>query len=267
MSEHLDMYKFWFKHWSDIDFASDISAEEPWEDLVEEYGEDKIKYAVKKDWISLYNSCGGIITDLPPEFDEEDEEAYVEMVVNGENMAQESAMLKGETWYKPDLESVNDLYGTPYDDCDDTETDEDSEEEVQTPSESEHLDMYKFWFKHWSSIDFANDLFDEQTKEDMFKEYGEEKIMYAAKKEWVTFHYDDWYGQIHNIAKFESGADETGIVEMRFNAKTLAQASEMLKGDKTYESDLKRINELYVQTPKRKRVELECPPAPKRAKV
>ena len=111
-----------------------------------------------------------------------------------------------------------------------------------------HLDMYKFWFEHWSSIDFANDLFDELTKEDMFEEYGEEKIMYAAKKKWVTFHYDDWYGQIQDIAAFECGADETGIVDMRFNAETLAQASKMLKGDKTYESDLKRVNELYVQT-------------------
>ena len=137
MSEHLRMYKYWFRHWSNVDFASDLMDEQPWEDLVEEYDEDSIKYAVKKDWISLYNSCGGIITDLPPEFDEEDEDAYVEMVVNGENMAAESVMLKGDEKYKPDLESVNDLYGTPYDDCDDTETDEDSEEdseeEVQTP--------------------------------------------------------------------------------------------------------------------------------------
>lgn len=134
MSEHLDMYKFWFKHWSDIDFADDLLAEESWEDLVEHYGEDKIRYGMQKEWIDLWSSGGGEITDLPPEKDEGDE-SYVLLNFNGENMAEECVMLKGDEKYKPDLESVNDLYGTPYDDCDDTETDEDSEEESEEESE------------------------------------------------------------------------------------------------------------------------------------
>ena len=121
----ITVYKFWFKHWAEIDFADDTVDETPWEEMVEDYGEDNIKLAVKKEWISLYNSCGGEITDLPPEFDEEDKDAYIEMVVNGENMAQASAMLKDDETYKEDLESVNDLYGSPHDDTDSSASDSD----------------------------------------------------------------------------------------------------------------------------------------------
>jgi hypothetical protein len=124
----LSTFKFWFKHWAEIDFADDTVDELSWEEMVEEYGEDNIKLAVNKEWISLYFG-GGEVTDLPPEFDQEDEHVCIEMVVNGENMARASAMLKGDDTYKEDLVSVNDLYGSPYDDCD-----SDSEEEVCPPA-------------------------------------------------------------------------------------------------------------------------------------
>lgn len=130
-ASELSTFKFWFKHWAEIDFGDDTVDELSWEEMVEEYGEDNIKLAVNKEWISLYFG-GGEVTDLPPEFDQEDEHVCIEMVVNGENMAQASAMLKGDDTYKEDLVSVNDLYGSPYDDCD-----SDSEDEIEncrTPS-------------------------------------------------------------------------------------------------------------------------------------
>ena len=56
------------------------------------------------------------------------------MVVNGENMAQASAMLKGDDTYKEDLVSVNDLYGSPYDDTDSSGDSEEEIENCRTPS-------------------------------------------------------------------------------------------------------------------------------------
>lgn len=140
--KHLNMsdvtiFKFWFKHWAEIDFADDTVDELSWEEMVEEYGEDNIKLAVNKEWISLY--CGhGEVTDLPPDFDEEDKDAYIEMVVNGENMARASAMLKGDDTYKEDLVSVNDLYDSPYDDCDSSS---DSEDEIENRCTECNVDM------------------------------------------------------------------------------------------------------------------------------
>jgi hypothetical protein len=131
----LSTFKFWFKHWAEIDFGDDTVDEFSWEEMVEEYGEDNIKLAVEKEWISLYFG-GGEVTDLPPEFDEEDREICIEVVVNGENMARASAMLKGDDTYKEDLVSVNDLYGSPYDDCD-----SDSEEEIENRCTECNVDM------------------------------------------------------------------------------------------------------------------------------
>ena len=131
----LSTFKYWFKHWAEIDFADDTVDELSWEEMVEEYGEDNIKLAVNKEWISLYFG-GGEVTDLPPEFDQEDEHVCIEMVVNGENMARASAMLKGDDTYKEDLVSVNDLYGSPYDDCD-----SDSEDEIENRCAECNVDM------------------------------------------------------------------------------------------------------------------------------
>lgn len=131
------IFKFWFKHWAEIDFADDTVDELSWEEMVEEYGEDNIKLAVNKEWISLYFG-GGEVTDFPPEFDQEDEHVCIEMVVSGENMAQASAMLKDDETYKEDLESVNDLYGSPYDDCDSSS---DSEDEIENRCTECNVDM------------------------------------------------------------------------------------------------------------------------------
>lgn len=139
----ITVYKFWFKHWAEIDFADDTVDEISWEEMVDEYGEDNIKLAVNKEWISLYFG-GGEVTDLPPEFDEEDKEICIEMVVNGENMARASAMLKDDETYKEDLVSVNDLYGSPYDDCDsssDSEDENDSEDEIENRCTECNVDM------------------------------------------------------------------------------------------------------------------------------
>ena len=68
------IFKFWFKHWAEIDFGDDTVDELSWEEMVEEYGEDNIKLAVNKEWISLYCGGGGEVTDLPPDFDEEDKD-------------------------------------------------------------------------------------------------------------------------------------------------------------------------------------------------
>ncbi len=115
---HSDTYKFWFKHWAEIDYADDCLEELPWDQMVEEYGEDKIQYGIKQEWIAVYNMSGGEITDFPPEYDEEDKDVCVELVFEGENMARASAMLKDDKKYEDDLFEVNDQWGYPFDDGD-----------------------------------------------------------------------------------------------------------------------------------------------------
>ena len=137
----ITVYKFWFKHWAEIDFADDTVDEIPWDEMVQEYGEENIKLAVNKEWISLYQSAGGEITDLPPEFDEEDKDAYIEMIVNGENMARASAMLKDDETYKEDLESVNDLYGSPHDDTDSEDESASDSDEIENRCTECNVDM------------------------------------------------------------------------------------------------------------------------------
>jgi len=129
-------FEFWFNKWSEIDYDHHTMDELPWEVLVAEYGEDNIKHAIEKGWLSMYNTSGGIITDCPPDFEEYDMATYIDLAVNGETMAQASKMLIGKEEYEDMLQEVNDQYGYPYDD-----NDSDTEDEIENRCTECNVDM------------------------------------------------------------------------------------------------------------------------------
>ena len=105
------------------------------------------------------------------------------------------------------------------------------------------LSTYKFWFEHWSGIDYSGDLFDEQPIEDMKEEYDIDNMVYAANKGWLEFYFGG--GVVDDIASFECPDDEDGLVEMYFDGEAMAQASKMLMDDIAYEGQLEDCNDMW----------------------
>jgi len=93
---------------------------------------------------------------------------------------------------------------------------------------SEHLDMYKYWFNLWSIVDFEDGFWHEGTVEELIEEHGKEKLIYAEENGWLEF----YTANNNELETFDSWdiTDNKTDVEMHFNAKTLAQDSEILKG-------------------------------------
>lgn len=99
-----ELYNYWFRHWSEIDFADDMFEEDSWDEIREAYRPIDIQDAVKRGWLFMYESGGSEITD----FDDIEDDAAVEIHFHGETMAQNVYLLDGN---EEDREIVCDRWG------------------------------------------------------------------------------------------------------------------------------------------------------------
>ncbi len=244
-------YQFWYDHWKNHNFASsEESTIGPvtWDELVKKFGFNMIVDGHIEGIIRVVNDFEEThITDFPPQVDPaNDEKSLYRIHFEGEDFANDLRYQIIMDLNDEDLKALHKKYPKDPFSCD-----EECEDGTKT-LEANKLKNYKYWFNEWSSVDFADDLFADQTVEELAEEYGMEKLQYAAKQGWSNFFYGG--GVLDDIAGFECPEDETGIVEMHFDAKNMAKASKMLKDDPTYTADLESVNDLYgTAAPKRKR--------------
>ena len=237
-------YKFWYNHWKNHNFASSEEAAigpVTWAELVKKFGTTMIVDAHIEGIIRVLNDSKEI-TEFPPQVDPaNDEKTLYRIHFKGENFVKDLRYQIIMDLNDEDLEALHKKY--PTEDtfsCPDSVKCEDGTKTLK----SIELSTYKFWFEHWSGIDYNGDLFDEQAIEELEEEYGMENMVYAANKGWVEFYFGG--GVIDDIAAFECPDDvDDALVEMYFDGETMAQAAKMLMDDTAYEGQLEDCNDVW----------------------
>jgi hypothetical protein len=237
-------YQFWYDHWKNHNFASsEESAIGPvtWDELVKKFGSTMIVDGEDEGIIRVIkHSEETHITEFPPQVDPANNDDLYRIHFEGENFAKDLRYQIIMDLNDEDLAALHKKY--PTEDtfsCPDLEECEDGTKTL----EDIKLSTFKYWFEYWSGVDYGDDLFDEQTMEELTEEYGMENMVYALKQGWLNFYYGG--GVLDDIAGFDSPDDETGIVEMHFDAENMAQASKMLMDDTAYEGQLEDCNDMW----------------------
>ena len=237
-------YQFWYDHWKNHNFASsEDSAIGPvtWAELVKKFGSNMIVDGQIEGIIRVVNDFEEThITEFPPHVDPaNDEKSLYRIHFEGEDFANDLRYQIIMDLNDEDLTALHKKYPTE----DTFSCDADKCEDGTKTLEAIKLSTFKFWFEYWSGVDYGDDLFDEQTMEELEEEYGMENMVYALKQGWLNFYYGG--GVLDDIAGFECPDDETGIVEMHFDAENMAQASKMLMDDTAYEGQLEDVNDMW----------------------
>ena len=235
-------YQFWYDHWKNHNFASsEDSAIGPvtWAELVKKFGSTMIVDGHIEGIIRVVNDSEEThITEFPPHVDP-DEKSLYRIHFEGEDFANDLRYQIIMDLNDEDLKALHKKYPTE----DTFSCDADKCEDGTKTLEAIKLSTFKYWFEYWSGVDYGDDLFDEQTMEELEEEYGMENMVYALKQGWLNFYYGG--GVLDDIAGFECPEDETGIVEMHFAAENMAQASKMLMDDTAYEGQLEDCNDMW----------------------
>ena len=231
-------YLFWYDHWKNHNFASsEESAIGPvtWDELVKRFGSIMIVDGHIEGIIRVVNDSKEThITEFPPANDD-----LYRIHFEGEDFVNDLRYQIIMDLNDEDLAALHKKYPTE----DTFSCDADKCEDGTKTLEAIKLSAFKYWFEYWSGVDYGDDLFDEQTMEELEEEYGMKNMVFAAKQGWLNFYYGG--GVLDDIAGFECPEDETGIVEMHFDAEAMAQASKMLMDDTAYEGQLEDVNDLW----------------------
>ena len=236
-------YQFWYDHWKNHNFASsEDSAIGPvtWDELVKKFGSNMIVDGHIEGIIRVVNDFEEThITEFPPHVDPANEKSLYRIHFEGEDFANDLRYQIIMDLNDEDLAALHKKYPTE----DTFSCDADKCEDGTKTLEEIKLSTFKYWFEYWSGVDYGDDLFDEQTMEELEEEYGMKNMVYALKQGWLNFYYGG--GVLDDIAGFECPEDETGIVEMHFDAENMAQASKMLMDDTAYEGQLEDVNDMW----------------------
>ena len=238
-------YQFWYDHWKNHNFASsEDSTIGPitWDELVKKFGFNMIVDATIEGIIRVVNDFEEThITEFPPHVDPaNNEKSLYRIHFEGEDFVKDLRYQIIMDLNDEDLKALHKKY--PTEDTFGCDSDQECEDGTKTLDKI-MLSTFKYWFEHWSGVDYGDDLFDEQTMEELAEEYGMENMKYALKQGWLNFYYGG--GVLDDIAGFECPEDETGIVEMHFDAENMARASKMLMDDTAYVGQLEDCNDMW----------------------
>lgn len=79
-------------------------------------------------------------------------------------------------------------------------------------------ELYNYWFKHWGEIDYADDMFEEDSWDEIREAYRPIDIQDAVKRGWL-FLYETSGSEITDFDDIEDDA----AVEIHFHGETMAQ--------------------------------------------
>ena len=238
-------YEFWYDHWKNHNFASSEEAAigpVTWGELVKKFGSTMIVDGHIEGIIRVVNDSEEThITEFPPHVDPTHNLLTLYRIhFEGEDFVKDLRYQIIMDLNDEDLKALHKKY--PTGDTFGCDSDQECEDGTKTLKSIE-LSTFKFWFEHWSGVDYGDDLFDEQTMEELTEEYGMENMVYALKQGWLNFYYGG--GVLTDIAGFDDDDGEDCLVEMHFAAEDMAQASKMLMDDTAYEGQLEDCNDIW----------------------
>ena len=118
-----------------------------------------------------------------------------------------------------------------------------------TKTPDKYLNIYIYWFNVWGVVEFEDGFWHEGTVEELIKEHGKEKLIYAEENGWLEFYtINNIYDELETFDRWDI-TDKKTVVEMHFNALGMVLDRHLLKGDETFKSNLKTIENRYGDQP------------------
>lgn len=118
-----------------------------------------------------------------------------------------------------------------------------------TKTPDKYLNIYIYWFNVWGVVEFEDGFWHEGTVEELIKEHGKDKLIYAEENGWLEFYtVNNIYHELETFDRWDI-TDKKTVVEMHFNAVGMVLDRHFLKGDETFKSNLKTLENRYGDQP------------------